>query len=355
VSGRANLLSDITKLNTSALSFRTGFRAAFSVVSPLLVGLATGQPAFVFATLGALFVVNTEGPRATAIPVGMILIASFLEATMFGLGTLAGSTGLLAAPLLGIAVFAALQLAVRPGWAPLGTFSAIFFAVGVGLPGGSIQVAGVRLVFSLAGGLWVTFGAWLHRSVISPRWRRVNDPGSTRPHAPVGGPASSTVQPPVRSEIIRQGFAVAVASALGLETGIALGLPRDFWIVVTIILAIRPTIGSTVTFTLMIVIGTIIGAIVAAAITLEIAAPYVLAILLFAFAVAMFATRGVNLALVQLFLTPFIIILLNILYPGEWRLAESRILDVAIGGVLAIVTATIRAARIRRSRGRGGR
>ena len=79
--------------------------------------------------------VNTEGPPAMALPVSMILIASFLEATMFGLGTLAGSTGLLGVPLLGIAVFAALLLAIRPGRGPLGTFSAIFFAVGVGLPG----------------------------------------------------------------------------------------------------------------------------------------------------------------------------------------------------------------------------
>jgi hypothetical protein len=354
VSGRANLLSDITKLNASAFSLRTGFRAAFFVVSPLLVGLATGQMALVFATLGALFVVNTEGPPTTALPVGMTLVASFLEATMFGLGTLAGLMGLLGLPLLGIAVFAALLLAIRPGWAPLGTFSAIFFAVGVGLPGASVPAAGVRLVFSLAGGLWVTFGAWLHRSVIAPRWRRLNTPVSTHPRARAGVPAAAaTMPPPLRSETVRQAFAIAVASAVGLETGIALGLPRDFWIVVTIILAIRPTIGSTVTFTLMIVIGTMIGAIVAAAITLEIGAPYVLAILLFAFALAMFATRGVNLALVQLFFTPFIIILLNILYPGEWMLAESRILDVAIGGVLAIVTASIRAVHIRRSTGRG--
>ena len=182
-------------------------------------------------------------------------------------------------------------------------------------------------------------------------------PGLTHPSAQAGVPAAAapTMPPPLRSETIRQAFAIAVASAVGLAIGIALGLPRDFWIVVTIVLAIRPTIGSTVTFTLLIVIGTMIGAIVAAAITLEIGVPYVIAILLFAFAIAMFATRGVNLALVQLFLTPFIIILLDILYPGEWMLAVvSKDLTVAIGGVLAIVTATIRAVHIRRSNpGRG--
>ena len=35
-------------------------------------------------------------------------------------------------------------------------------------------------------------------------------------------------------------------------------------------------------------------------------------------------------------LVPFIIILLNIYYPGEWYLSFIRILDVAIGGAIAV-------------------
>jgi len=33
---------------------------------------------------------------------------------------------------------------------------------------------------------------------------------------------------------------------------------------------------------------------------------------------------------------PFIIILLNIYYPGQWYLSFIRILDVAIGGAIAV-------------------
>ncbi|MDA4118032.1 MAG: FUSC family protein [Thaumarchaeota archaeon] len=99
----------------------------------------------------------------------------------------------------------------------------------------------------------------------------------------------------------------------------------------------RPAeLGLTVTFSLTMVIGTVVGALIAAAITLGTSSPYVLSVLLFAFSVLMFAGRGVNAVLFQMFLVPFIIILLNIIYPGQWYFAFDRILDVAIGGAIAI-------------------
>jgi uncharacterized membrane protein YccC len=86
------------------------------------------------------------------------------------------------------------------------------------------------------------------------------------------------------------------------------------------------------------VIGTIVGAVIAGVITVEISNMYLLEALLLVFATAMFAVRGVNLGLSQVLITPFIIILLNLLYPGQWQLAGIRILDVTIGGAVAILT-----------------
>ena len=53
--------------------------------------------------------------------------------------------------------------------------------------------------------------------------------------------------------------------------------------------------------------------------------------LLFSFAVMVESTLYSH-----IFLVPFIIILLNIYYPGEWYLSFIRILDVAIGGAVAV-------------------
>jgi hypothetical protein len=328
-------LNDVARVDKSALSFATGLRAAVFVMAPISLGLWIGHPELVYATLGAVFVTNTEGPPASALPLRIVLLACFTEAIAFGLGTLAGTAGLLAIPLMGIGVFMALLASGNRKLTLVGTFTAIAFAVGVGLPGASLSVAGERLWLSLAGGLWALLGAWSHRLVVR---KRVSGTAS-RVLDPVGERLRHYFTPaPLGSEEFRYAVAVGVASSAGLTIGFVLGLPRDFWIVVTIIIAMRPRLGPTVNTTAMIVVGTIAGAAIAGAITLEVSNVFLLEVLMFAFAVTLFSTRGVNLGLVQASFTPFIIILLNILYPGEWQLAEVRILAVAIGGGIAIAT-----------------
>ena len=63
---------------------------------------------------------------------------------------------------------------------------------------------------------------------------------------------------------------------------------------------------------------------------------FLLLALLFSFVAVLFAVIGVNIILIQIFLVPFIIILLSIYYPGQWYISLLRILDVAIGGAIAV-------------------
>jgi hypothetical protein len=306
----------------------------------LILGFATGHPGFVFATLGGMFLANTEGPNGSALPLGILLLACFAEASAFAVGTLAGLTGPWAIPLVGLGVFVVLAAGGSQASALAARFTAIFFAVGVGLPGGSAGAAEQRLWLALLGGLWALLGIWLYRSLASK-----NASSRTSSSEPLRSKLKRYTRLPrpsglsLQTETFRHSIAVGAASALGLTVGLALGLPRDFWIVVTIIIALRPKVGPTVDFTEMMVIGTMAGAVIAAAVTLEISSVYLLEALLLLFGTAMFATRGVNLGLFQVFFTPFIIILLNLLYPGEWQLAEIRILDVVIGGAIAVLTA----------------
>jgi hypothetical protein len=336
VGAAGSFFADITRVDRSSLSVQTGFRAAILAITPLVLGLAIGQPQWVYATLAAMILLNTEGPPATALPLSVVLLACFTEPLAFSLGTLVGLSGLFAVPLVGVGVFIARLSVGNPRLAPVGTFTAIFFAVGVGLPGGSVPDAWVRLWICLAGAFWALLGAWAHRTLVS-KWHIAGSRGA------LSGSFGPRVRgyfrlPSTRSDEFRLAAAVGAASAAGLAIGLSLGFPRDFWIIVTLLLATRPRLGPTVSSAAMLVLGTIAGAIVAAAITLEIHEAYILELLLFAFGVGMFAARGVNFGLVQMFFTPFLIILLNLLYPGEWYLAGVRILDVAIGGALAVAT-----------------
>ncbi|MGA9150172.1 MAG: hypothetical protein WBZ36_06325, partial [Candidatus Nitrosopolaris sp.] len=147
----SRFLKDISSLDKSAFSITTGFRAAAFAIAPIIAGFALHQPAFRFATLGAIFLTNTEKAFYT-IPSRILLVACFTEAASFGLGTLVATTSHLLSPiLLGIAIFAILIAWTSTKWAAVGTFTAIIFAVGAGLPGYSIQSAGMRTLFSLIG------------------------------------------------------------------------------------------------------------------------------------------------------------------------------------------------------------
>jgi hypothetical protein len=325
----------ITRFDRSAFSLSTGVRASIFAIAPLVGALAFHQPLLIFATLGAIFLTNTEGQPSVA-PWWVLLVACFTEAAALGLGTLAATTGLLSPVFLGIAVSVVLLARVSPRWAATGTFTAITFAVGAGIPGASIEEAALRLSSSLSGALLALLGVGLHRLVLSHRHRA----GQT--NAPVG-------QPMTRSEALRSAVLLGILSALGFAIGFVLGLPRDFWVVITLIISVRPSLSLTVSFTLTMAVGTIIGALIAAEITLETSDVYVLVPLMFAFAVLMFASRGVNVGLVQIFLVPFIIILLNIIYPGEWYLAFYRVLEVAIGIVLSIIAVYLLSVRKRSS------
>jgi uncharacterized membrane protein YccC len=150
-----------------------------------------------------------------------------------------------------------------------------------------------------------------------------------------GNAAAGEKQLTPRLEAQRSALLIGIASALGYTIGLVLGLPKDFWIVITIILAVRPNPNLTITFTSMMVIGTIAGSMIAV-ITLGTSNLYLLLALLFSFVAVLFAVIGVNIILIQIFLVPFIIILLSIYYPGQWYISLFRILDVAIGGATAV-------------------
>jgi hypothetical protein len=345
VAEKGGFVKETTRLDWQNFDLAHGLRAAVLVVSPLVLGFAVGQPQWVLATLGALLITNTEGPNSARLPLPALLLACVTEPIAFAAGTLVGLNEFLAVPLVGIGVSVCLMASSDQEYVLVGRLTAIFFAVGVGLPGGSVPGAFQRLWLSMLGGLLAFAGAWLHRSLTKSSPQPSHIPKRPKLHDFTFANAW-----------FRDAVVIAVASSLGLLLGLALGLPRDFWIVVTIISAGRTKFGPTLSSASMIVVGTIAGALVAAARTLSISDVYVLEAFLLVFGTAMFATRGVNLGLTQVLLTPFIIILLNLLYPGEWWLALFRVLDVTVGGAIVIATVYLLSIRSTRRglRERGG-
>ena len=150
---KGGLLKEVTRLDWQNFDLAHGFRASVLVAAPAALGFAVGQPQWVLATIGALFVTNTEGPNSARLPLPALLLACFTEPIAFGVGTLAGLNEFLAVPLVGVGVSVCLMASSDQEYVLVGKFTAILFAVGVGLPGGSVPAASQRLWLSMVGGL----------------------------------------------------------------------------------------------------------------------------------------------------------------------------------------------------------
>lgn len=84
------------------------------------------------------------------------------------------------------------------------------------------------------------------------------------------------------------------------------------------------------------IIGTIAGAAIASVITTYVNIPGLLLSFVFPFATMHLAASKVNYILTTFLLTTFMLVLLNVLSPGQTLLPQTRILDTVIGAALAL-------------------
>jgi hypothetical protein len=308
----------------SSFNFPDGVLASLLAALPLLIAILTKNLAFVSMNLGAAFLTMAEGSNSSRTSLAPLLAGCIIEPVAYFLGTLTALTGLIALPILAIGIILSLLLGEDGSWGLVGGTTAMIFAAGVGLPGASVTIAFSRLIFAFAGALIAFVGIWAYRYA------------TDRAHS---GFEFKLPKITAQSDIFRDYVAIGISSAVGFGIGIALGLPRDFWIVITIIMVSRPRISPTVISTAQMVIGTIIGAVIAAIIALSVTNALALWLIILVLGVVVFGTRGVNFVLTQVFMVPFIILLVADLYHRQ--LALFRIADVALGGVIAILTILI--------------
>lgn len=320
-------LQNATRPNRSAFDPTTGLRSAFTVILAIITAYAIAPGFFEFAGLGALFLINTEGPHSN-IPTGVLFIACITESIAMGLGTIVATLGIsLSLILLGAGVFLITAITSKSLWIRVGIYTAIILVIAIELPGASYAQALPRLELTFLGTMFALSGTILHRFLLGRYRKSVNYTTISE--------ANEKLR---RSEEIWRALALGVACTAGYAVGLAFDLPRDYWIDVIVIILIRLSFESAVSFASLL-IGSIGGSLIAAAVALTTRNLDLLLSLLFIFAFLMFSVRGVNFGLVQVFLVPYIVILINILFPGQWQFAFYRVLDVFIGGLIALATA----------------
>jgi uncharacterized membrane protein YccC len=140
------------------------------------------------------------------------------------------------------------------------------------------------------------------------------------------------------TEAGRHALRLAVVAAIGEIIAQASGLPHGYWIVLTILIVLRPDYASTIYRGVQRAAGTILGAGLGLATALLLhAGP---AVLIAAAGVTMtvsYAVFAVNYLLFAVFLTDFVVILLALLGQTAEQTVGARIIGTVIGAALALI------------------
>ena len=182
---------------------------------------------------------------------------------------------------------------------------------------------------------------WLAR-VISENW--------APPTAPPDAADSPGLRARLRGRVLRLGEQLAggrlaweYTLRLTLCTGVAavlsevLPLQRSYWLVLTVGIILKPDYGSVFARAVQRAIGTVVGAVLGAAILAIV--PYGPWLLLpFGVLAALLPyARARNFGLVTTFLTPLVVLLIDLLQQSGWRLAEARLIDTVLASAVVLL------------------
>jgi len=123
--------------------------------------------------------------------------------------------------------------------------------------------------------------------------------------------------------------------AAGLVTEV-LPLQRSYWVPLTVAIVLKPDYGSVFARALQRGIGTIVGAVAGAVLLVLVHGTWLL-IPLAVLAALLPYGRSRNYGLFATLLTPLVVVLIDLLAPAGWRLAEERLLDTLIGCAIVLL------------------
>jgi hypothetical protein len=316
----------------------SGVRTSLATVLPLIIGQIAGFPAIgLFVGLSGLYlsVSDKEGSTVFTLLVGLILNAAMMFA-----GTIIGNNVWLSVGLLFALAFAGgMMSAFGEVAGQIGFVLTLIFAVALG-QAGNIEAATERFFAFLAGGafsLILTLTLWaFHRktsSAIDETDAQKEIEKETKKN-PVRGLVEQLTP---KSIIFRHAMRLAVASAIAIAIYKFFHLEHGYWLIITVLVIVKPIFADTRKRALERVLGSVAGGIIAVVIAALFQNIVILDILLVFFSALAFSHVRSNYGIYVLFLTPFVVLMIDTVIPGDWEIAIVRIFDTLIGGTIALI------------------
>ena len=133
-------------------------------------------------------------------------------------------------------------------------------------------------------------------------------------------------------------FTLRLMACMGVAGLVSEVLPlqRSYWVPLTVAIVFKPDYGSVFARSLQRGIGTVVGAVAGAVLLVLVHGEWLL--IPFAVLAALLPYgRSRNYGLLATFLTPLVVVLIDLLTPAGWRLAEDRLIDTLIGCAIVLL------------------
>ena len=180
----------------------------------------------------------------------------------------------------------------------------------------------------------VLSGNWTPDAVAA-RPARGDDPGlRARVRARLGQVAELVIGGRIAWEFTLRLMICTGAAAILSEV---LPLQRSYWLVLTVGIILKPDYGSVFARALQRGVGTVIGAVLGAVILIEVPYGPWLLVPFGVLAALLPYAKARSFGLAAVFLTPLVVLLIDLLDVGGWHLAEARLVDTVLAALVVLV------------------
>jgi uncharacterized membrane protein YccC len=143
------------------------------------------------------------------------------------------------------------------------------------------------------------------------------------------------------SPSFRHALRVTIAVAVGFWLGRLLPLTNAYWIVMTIVIILKPGYSLTKQRNAQRIVGTLIGCAASIALILFVKEPHLLLVIMFASMVMSYSLLLFNYAASVVFTSAYVLLMFHLLAPGSMRIIGERAIDTVVGCAIAIAASRL--------------
>jgi uncharacterized membrane protein YccC len=313
-----------------------GIRTALAAVVPIVVGQLTGyRTAGAMVALGGLYVSTTDKEGASVRSLAAATLAISSGAFIAALAAQNAWSAILL--VTAVSFGAGLMYAFGDLAGQIGFATALVCAVEAGSPAHA-EAALERMGQFALGGMWAALLTCL-------LWRWEGGP-PLPDSAQQAEPEQQERERRWKPEVIQHAIRLAVAAGVAVSLYRGLGMQRGYWLILTVLVIMKPELSATRQRAVERVVGSLVGGALAVLVAATVRNVVAMDLLLVAFAVLAYSHLSYDYGLYTVFLTPFVILLVNMAQPGDWHVALVRIYDTVFGGALAWIIAILLRPRV---------